>query len=61
MRNFSFLRFVGIGGDVHKAAVDHISRLSYPNQFVALTHLIQYLIAQSRIDPYVPDCSNDEN
>ncbi|KAJ7115254.1 hypothetical protein C8R44DRAFT_984024, partial [Mycena epipterygia] len=46
----NFLRYVGIGGDVHRETVEYLSRLSYSIQVVILTNLIQHLISQSCID-----------
>ncbi|KAJ7623084.1 hypothetical protein DFH06DRAFT_1305376 [Mycena polygramma] len=47
----SFLRCVGLGGDVDKPTVDHLSCLSYPKKVKALTLIIQHLIAQSMMNP----------
>ncbi|KAJ6568981.1 hypothetical protein B0H19DRAFT_1232032 [Mycena capillaripes] len=55
MRNF--LRCVGIGGDMHRETIDHLSRLSYAKKVVTLTHVIRHLIVQSLVDPSTIDSS----
>ncbi|KAJ6568974.1 hypothetical protein B0H19DRAFT_1065754 [Mycena capillaripes] len=55
MRNF--LRCIGIGGDIHKETVDHLSRLSYAKKVVTLTQVIRHLIAQSLVDSSIIDSS----
>ncbi|KAF7340478.1 hypothetical protein MVEN_01968100 [Mycena venus] len=55
MRNF--LRCVGIGGDVHNQTVDYLARLSYRKKVKTLTRMIQYLIAQSLLNPSTVESS----
>ncbi|KAJ7136283.1 hypothetical protein C8R46DRAFT_580970 [Mycena filopes] len=46
----SYLRCVGMGSDVLRQTVDHLSRLSYPKQVATFGHMVRHLIAQSVVE-----------
>ncbi|KAJ6568926.1 hypothetical protein B0H19DRAFT_1373337 [Mycena capillaripes] len=46
----NFLRCVGIGGDMHKETMDHLSCVSYAKKVETLSHIIQHMIVQSQLD-----------
>lgn len=49
----NFLRCIGIGGDLHRETVNHLSGVSYAKKVETLSHIIQHMIVQSLLDPYV--------
>ncbi|KAJ7739090.1 hypothetical protein B0H14DRAFT_2638345 [Mycena olivaceomarginata] len=47
----NFLRCIGIGGDLHRETVNHLSGVSYAKKVETLLHIIQHMIVQSLLDP----------